>query len=164
MKGYYKLSWRERTGYCSGELALNLIYQTVSIWLMFYYTNVYGLKPSIAAMLFLVVRIIDVVWDPFVGTFVDRAFPKDIINAVGNKIHIFVDCGIESGMDAYKCLAMGAKAVSVGRHLMPLLKGGSDAVAARMQEMTEELSGVMARTGIANLASMDPTVIHKRKF
>ena len=43
---------------------------------MFYYTNVYGLKPSIAAMLFLVVRIIDVVWDPFVGTFVDRAFPK----------------------------------------------------------------------------------------
>ena len=76
MKGYYKLSWRERTGYCSGELALNLIYQTVSIWLMFYYTNVYGIEPGIAAILFLVVRIIDVIWDPFVGTFVDRAFPR----------------------------------------------------------------------------------------
>lgn len=76
MKGYYKLSWRERTGYCSGELALNLIYQTVSIWLMFYYTNVYGLNPGIAAILFLVVRVIDVIWDPFVGTFVDRMFPK----------------------------------------------------------------------------------------
>lgn len=76
MNGYYKLSWRERTGYCSGELALNLIYQTVTIWLMFYYTNVYGLDPGLAALLFLVVRIIDVIWDPFVGTFVDRAFPR----------------------------------------------------------------------------------------
>lgn len=76
MKGHYKLSWRERTGYCSGELALNLIYQTVSIWLLFYYTNVYGIEPGIAAILFLVVRIIDVIWDPFVGTFVDRAFPR----------------------------------------------------------------------------------------
>lgn len=76
MEGYFKLSWRERTGYCSGELALNLIYQTVTIWLMFYYTNVYGLNPGIAAILFLVVRVIDVIWDPFVGTFVDRAFPR----------------------------------------------------------------------------------------
>ena len=31
---YYKLSWRERLGFCSGDLAQNLIYQTVSIWLM----------------------------------------------------------------------------------------------------------------------------------
>lgn len=76
INGYFKLSWRERTGYCSGELAMNLIYQTVSIWLMFYYTNVYGLNPGIAAMLFLVVRVIDVIWDPFVGTFVDRMFPR----------------------------------------------------------------------------------------
>ncbi len=76
MKGYYKLSWRERIGYCSGDLALNLIYQTVTIWLMFYYTNVFGLDPGLAGILFLVVRIIDVIWDPFVGTFVDRAFPR----------------------------------------------------------------------------------------
>lgn len=76
MNGYYHLTWRERTGYCSGELALNLIYQTVTIWLMFYYTNVYGLDPAIVSILFLVVRVIDVIWDPFVGTFTDRAFPR----------------------------------------------------------------------------------------
>lgn len=76
MKGYYRLSWRERIGYCSGELAQNLIYQTVSIWLLFFYTNVYGLKPEVAAVMFLVVRIIDVLWDPFVGAFVDKANPK----------------------------------------------------------------------------------------
>jgi hypothetical protein len=33
--GYYKLSWGERIGFNSGELAQNLIYQTVSIWLLF---------------------------------------------------------------------------------------------------------------------------------
>lgn len=89
---------------------------------------------------------------------------EDIIKATGNQIPVFVDCGIVSGMDAYKCLALGAKAVSVGRHLMPLLKQGSDAVAARMQEMSAELASVMARTGIADLNSMDPTVVHFRNF
>ena len=67
-------------------------------------------------------------------------------------------------MDAYKCLALGAKAVSVGRHLMPLLKQGSDAVSARINEMTSELATVMARTGVKDLQSMDPTVIHRRNF
>ena len=71
-----KLTWRERVGYCSGELAQNLIYQTVSIWLLFYYTNVYGLHPGVAALMFLIVRIIDVLWDPFVGTFVDHSYPR----------------------------------------------------------------------------------------
>lgn len=71
-----KLTWKERTGYCSGEIAQNLIYQTVSIWLLYYYTNVYGLKPETAALMFLIVRIIDVLWDPFVGTLVDRKYPR----------------------------------------------------------------------------------------
>ena len=85
---------------------------------------------------------------------------QDIISAVAGQIPVFVDCGIVSGMDAYKCLALGAKAVSVGRHLMPLLKDGPEAVAARIAEMNSELAGVMARTGVANLDCMDPTVIH----
>ena len=74
--GNYKLSWRQRIGYSSGDLAQNLIYQTVSIWLLFFYTNVFGLKPGVAAVMFLVVRIIDVIWDPIVGTLVDKANPR----------------------------------------------------------------------------------------
>lgn len=88
----------------------------------------------------------------------------EIVSAVGGEIPVFVDCGIISGMDAYKCLALGAKAVSVGRHLMPLLKDGADAVAARILEMTAELAGIMARTGVKSLDEMDPTVIHRRTF
>lgn len=89
---------------------------------------------------------------------------QDIISAVGNDVEVFIDCGIVSGMDAYKCLALGAKAVSVGRHLMPLLKQGPEAVSQRINEMTAELAGIMARTGVASLADMDPTVIHRRNF
>lgn len=89
---------------------------------------------------------------------------KDILSAVSNEIPVFVDCGIESGYDAYKCLALGATAVSVGRHLMPLLKEGADATAARIKEMTGELAGIMARTGVASLSKMDKSVIHRRDF
>ena len=74
--GNYKLTWRERISFCSGDLAQNIIYQTVSIWLLFYYTNVYGLSPSVAAVMFLVVRIVDVIWDPCVGVFIDKSNPR----------------------------------------------------------------------------------------
>ena len=89
---------------------------------------------------------------------------QDIISVTGDSIPVFVDCGIESGMDAYKCLALGAKAVSVGRHLMPLLKNGADAIAQRINDMTAELAGVMARTGVSALDKMDATIIHRRTF
>ena len=88
----------------------------------------------------------------------------DILSVTDRSIPVFVDCGIESGMDAYKCLALGATAVSVGRHLMPLLKSGAEAVAGRIDEMTAELAGVMARTGVSALDRMDETVIHRRTF
>lgn len=88
----------------------------------------------------------------------------EILQAVKNEIPVFVDCGIESGYDVYKCLALGATAVSVGRHLMPLLKNGVDVVAQRINQMTEELASVMARTGVKSLSEMDASVIHKRNF
>ncbi len=88
----------------------------------------------------------------------------EILQVTRGEIPVFVDCGIESGMDVYKCLALGATAVSVGRHLMPLLKEGADATANRIKEMTGELAATMARTGVRDLKNFDPTVIHKRSF
>ena len=75
-KGFYKLSWVQRIGFGSGDLAQNLIYQTISMYLLLFYTNVFGLNPTSAAFMFLLVRIVDVVWDPIVGTFVDKHSPK----------------------------------------------------------------------------------------
>ena len=75
-KGFYKLTWLQRIGFGSGDLAQNLIYQTISMYLLFFYTNVFGLDPAVAAVMFLVVRIVDVVWDPIVGAFVDKHDPS----------------------------------------------------------------------------------------
>ena len=74
-KGFYKLSWLQRIGFGSGDLAQNLIYQTVCMYLLIFYTNVYGLKPEVAAFMFLIVRGFDVLGDPLVGAFVDKHNP-----------------------------------------------------------------------------------------
>ena len=88
----------------------------------------------------------------------------EILQVTRGEIPVFIDCGIESGMDVYKCLALGATAVSVGRHLMPLLKNGAEATASRITEMKGELAATMARTGVCDLKHFDPTVIHRRTF
>lgn len=75
-KGFYKLSWLQRIGFGSGDLAQNLIYQTVAQYLLIFYTNVYGLPAATAAVMFLIVRLVDVIWDPLVGAFVDKHNPK----------------------------------------------------------------------------------------
>lgn len=86
----------------------------------------------------------------------------DIVEAVGDKMPVFVDCGICSGMDAYKALALGATAVSVGIHLIPYIRqGGAEGVGKRIQEMTAELKGAMAYTGVKSLDEFDPTVIRR---
>ncbi len=71
-----RLSWWTYLAFGSGDLAQNLIYQTISIYLLLFYTNVYGLAPTLAAGLFLAVRLVDVLWDPLVGAFVDRHEPR----------------------------------------------------------------------------------------
>jgi glycoside/pentoside/hexuronide:cation symporter, GPH family len=75
-RGFYKLSWFQRVGFGSGDLAQNLIYQTVATYLLFFYTNVFGISPGAAGFMFLIVRLVDVLWDPFVGAFVDKHNPK----------------------------------------------------------------------------------------
>jgi 4-hydroxymandelate oxidase len=89
--------------------------------------------------------------------------PK-IVKVINHQIPVFVDCGIVSGMDVFKALALGADAVSVGRAIMePLKINGSEGVKDQIIKMTEELAGVMARTCSVDLKSIDPSVIQYRK-
>ena len=91
-----------------------------------------------------------------------RILPE-IVKVVNGQIPVFVDCGIISGMDAFKALALGAAAVSAGRVIMqPLGKSGAQGVREQVERMNEELKGVMARTGSRDLRHIDPSVIwHK---
>ncbi len=74
--GFHKLSAVQQVGFASGDLAQNLIYQTVSMYLLIFYTNVFGIPSAAAALMFLIVRIVDVIWDPIVGAMVDKRNPS----------------------------------------------------------------------------------------
>jgi len=86
-----------------------------------------------------------------------------IAKVIDHSIPIFVDCGISSGIDAFKALALGADAVCAGRVLMdPLGSGKAAGVREKIEEMTEELAGMMARTCSHDIKHIDPNVIWKR--
>ncbi|MBD5395805.1 MAG: alpha-hydroxy-acid oxidizing protein [Lachnospiraceae bacterium] len=85
-----------------------------------------------------------------------------IVKVIGGEIPVFVDCGIMSGMDAFKALALGATAVSVGRALMePLKEKGAEGVKDAILKINNELKGAMAKTGCFDLDHMDSSVIWK---
>ena len=87
----------------------------------------------------------------------------DIVDAVAGEIPIFVDCGIESGYDAFKALALGADAVCAGRILMDhLKKDGAPGVTDKLDTMKLELLGIMARTGFGSVADIDSSVLWQR--
>jgi isopentenyl diphosphate isomerase/L-lactate dehydrogenase-like FMN-dependent dehydrogenase len=91
-----------------------------------------------------------------------KILPK-IASIVNKQIPIFVDCGIASGMDVFKALALGATAVSAGRIIMdPLSKDGAIGVKETIIRMTEELAGVMARTCSCDIKYIDSSVIWTR--
>ena len=75
-KGFYKLSWLQRIGFGSGDLAQNLIFQVICTYLLFFYTDIYGLTPSAVAVMFTVGNVANVIWDPIVGTLIDKSNPR----------------------------------------------------------------------------------------
>ena len=85
----------------------------------------------------------------------------EIRRQVGKDFLLIVDGGIQDGFDAFKALALGADAVSVGRPLMePLEKGGPEAAAQVIRRMTNEMKAMMVRTGSPDVKHIDPAVIH----
>lgn len=70
------LSWVERIGYASGDMACNFIYQIVCMFLTIYYTDVFGIAPAVVSALFLASRIWDAVNDPIMGAIVDKTNTK----------------------------------------------------------------------------------------
>ncbi len=86
----------------------------------------------------------------------------DILKVTGGRIPVFVDCGIVSGADVFKALALGASAVCVGRGLLkPLADQGAEGVSEEINRINDELKGIMARTGCFDLSHMDKTVIRR---
>jgi len=70
------ISVREKIAYGLGDTASNIIFQTVMMFLLLFYTDVMGLSPAAVGTMFLLVRIIDAVTDPLMGNIADNTKTK----------------------------------------------------------------------------------------
>ena len=71
-----KISILEKVGYSAGDGASNLFFQTFVNYLLFFYTDVFGISAGVAGTMFLVTRIFDAITDPVMGFISDRTVSK----------------------------------------------------------------------------------------
>ncbi|WP_439425679.1 glycoside-pentoside-hexuronide (GPH):cation symporter [Oenococcus alcoholitolerans] len=72
MEQTWQTGWTERISYGLSDAADNLIFQMMSSYLLFFYTDIFGLPASQTAILFLVARSADLVESIIVGLIIDR--------------------------------------------------------------------------------------------
>jgi L-lactate dehydrogenase (cytochrome) len=79
----------------------------------------------------------------------------EVVKAVGNKVEIYVDGGIMSGLDALGAIALGAKAVFIGRaYLYGAMANGEAGVEQVIEIMRREFVNGMALSGATNIAEV----------
>lgn len=66
------LGFGEKLGYGLGDTASNFFFQVFNIFLLYYYTDVFGLSPAAVGTMFLVTKVVDAVTDPMMGIIADR--------------------------------------------------------------------------------------------
>lgn len=86
-----------------------------------------------------------------------------IVEAVGDRIPVMLDSGIRTGSDALKALALGARAVLVGRpYIWGLALGGADGVRSVLRGLLAELELTLALLGVTRVDDLDPSVLVRR--
>jgi 4-hydroxymandelate oxidase len=94
------------------------------------------------------------------GRQVDPAIPSahalhEVVDAVGDDVEVYADGGIRTGSDVLTALALGARAVFVGRPtIWGLATGGADGVAGVLTALGEELAHTMALCGVDDVRSV----------
>lgn len=84
----------------------------------------------------------------------------DISKAIGGKIPVLVDGGVQRGTDIIKAIALGASGVLIGRPvLFALAVDGEKAVTRILEELKQELARNMALCGCTSLAEIKPELI-----
>lgn len=83
-----------------------------------------------------------------------------VVEAVGGRAEVLLDSGVRRGADVFKALALGAKAVLIGRpYAWALAADGEAGVKQVLQLLHEELTSAMLASGCPNLASIDRSLL-----
>jgi len=86
----------------------------------------------------------------------------DVVGAVDGRLEVYVDGGIRRGTDVLKALALGAKAVLLGRPVLwGLAMGGAEGVRAVLDHLRKEFELAMALAGRANVSQVDATLVQR---
>ena len=84
----------------------------------------------------------------------------DVVAAVAGAAEVYVDGGVRHGVDVLRALALGARAVLVGRPVVyGLAVGGADGVRAVLDELRDELARAMALCGVTSVAGIDRDLV-----
>ena len=87
---------------------------------------------------------------------------EPVVQKVAGRVPVLVDGGIRRGTDVLKALALGAKAVLIGRpYLYGLAVNGAEGVGKVVNILREEFQMAMALTGRPNIRSIDRSVLWK---
>jgi len=83
-----------------------------------------------------------------------------IVDAVGNRVEVYVDSGIRSGQDVLRMLALGAKGCFIGRaYLWGLGANGEAGVTTALDIIQQELCIAMALTGVNDVTKLPPDLL-----
>ena len=86
----------------------------------------------------------------------------EIVDAVAGRAEVVIDSGFQRGTDVLKALAMGARAVCIGKAAAwGLGAAGEDGVARTLELFALELRIAMANTGQAGLAEVGPALVRR---
>lgn len=69
---YVKIGSREKICYGFGDFASNLSFGFVSLFLLYFYTNIYGISATQASLIFVIARVTDALFNIFIGYAVDK--------------------------------------------------------------------------------------------
>jgi L-lactate dehydrogenase (cytochrome) len=85
---------------------------------------------------------------------------EPIVNAVGDKLDVYLDSGIRSGQDILKAMAMGAKGTMIGRsYIYGLGAMGEAGVTKALEVMQKELDISMALCGRSDINAVDKSIL-----
>ncbi|GIZ04031.1 hydroxyacid oxidase 1 [Caerostris extrusa] len=94
-----------------------------------------------------------------------EVLPQIVAALKGTGCEVYVDGGVRWGSDVLKALALGARAVFIGRPtLWGLNHSGQDGVRSVLEILRSELKRAMHLTGCNNLSDIGPHLVQKREY
>lgn len=88
---------------------------------------------------------------------------SEVVQAVNGRAEVYLDGGVRRGLDAVIAIAMGARAVFMGRPFLSALAiGGEAGVSLLLKLLRDEMTDVMALLGVRTPADIDPSIIAPR--